>query len=208
MTWKLRNGWAENFRQADRDSAIPPAVVVAFTLPDSAPADLEADASAEGDGPLTGFIADWQGRSELYATYRRLQAEQVKVTARRAELTADVKRVAAELDAVLYNAGKPEAVEKRLEAVARDLRAAEYRAERLDALVPQSRKTAEAELRQLLEVERQRVAARLTAEMGAAASQLADAAESLAGAWYIKSNALHKVCHVYDKDRYILDAML
>ena len=129
--WKLRNGHVENFRAADRDAAIPPAVVVGFTLPDAAPADLEAEVGEEVNA-LASFVTDWQGRSELYATYRRLQSEQAKVSARKAELTADAKRIAGELDEALWQAGNPVPAEKTLEAVARDLRAAEYRSERLE----------------------------------------------------------------------------
>ena len=207
MTWKVLGGRPENFLRTGDDVGRPPTITVVFGLPSDAPADLDGDAEAEGCGPLNAFIADWQGRSAAYAAYRRLQAEQAKVVGRRAELRGEAKRIGAELDDALYNAACPATSERKLEAVARDLRAAEYRAERLDSLVPAAKKAAADELRTELEAERLQIAARLTEEMNAVAGQLAEAAESLAGGWYVKSNALHKVSHSYDKDRFIADAL-
>ncbi len=209
-SWKLGNGWVENWRAADRGVALTSCNcnLVAHAVC-SAPRRIARPRSGRnsdrGDGRLA--VEKWKAAGGRWADYGRLLDEQGRTAERLKAATEKNASLRSALDEALYDGQPADAIEAKLDKSALELRAASFRSDRLKLLVPAAQAACREELRGQLEAERRRLSDLLTLEMNGAAADLAGACQSYAGQWFIKSEALRRVMHVSDKDRVILDAI-
>ena len=136
----------------------------------------------------------------------QLTGEFARTTKRRDDAQAKSASLQAAVDEALFDGRQPDQLEKQHDAATRELKAAEYRLQRLSVLIPEAKRAALGELRSALAAERQKQAARLSADVAKASEDLAAAAESLVGALFVKTAAHFRLSHGHDANRYAEEA--
>ncbi len=183
--WKTPSAVPTQWRESYADRGCPASIVASFGVPAGVPKELDGESEAEAFGPLEAVLAEWRKGSPLSARLGQLAEEHGRTAARRDELRGRAAALQAAVDEALYDGRQPDKAERQLEQANYDLRAAEMRLKRLDALIPAARKQAQDELRGLIEAERTRTVARLEAEAAKAGDDLVQtqAAFCVSGSW-------------------------
>jgi hypothetical protein len=192
MSWKALEGAAENFNRAQATGitcAMPATYRLRFLLDPEAPAELNAAAVEESDAAIKAAVDDWKAKSEHAARRLRLEQDRFAAVKKAERLKEQAARVGRDVEDAIYHGRPVDAMEKDLERFGRESATAESRVPILDKLIGQAKADETKELRAVVETARLQEVSRLDAAIAKAADDLAGAAESFGGQWYIVSEA-------------------
>ena len=142
MSWKLAEFQQFNTDRITRGDGYSPTLAVAFRLPDAALDDLNADVAEESDGPMRAAVEKWRNESGHYGRHAQLTGEFARTTKRRDDAQAKSASLQAAVDQALFDGRQPDQLEKQHDAATRELKAAEYRLQRLSVLIPEAKRAA------------------------------------------------------------------
>ena len=131
MSWKIAEFQQFNTDRITRGDGYSPTLAVAFRLPDAAlEHDLNADVAKESDGPMRAAVEKWRNESGHYGRHATRRASS-RTTKRRDDAQAKSASLQAAVDEALFDGRQPDQLGEEHDAATRELKAAEYRLQRL-----------------------------------------------------------------------------